>query len=174
MHPIDWMFIGCRVERAVRVNTVGTFGISSASQCWSRVAGAIGCVAQYLAGHSWAIWHMLVADDFHLEAGGQDHRFAFRCFFILCAVAGIPLSWCERESHKRKDGTFHDDAHDAPVRTNKHSVSWRFYLVSPWRLDRPSGSRQDTHGTLEPLRRKAVGGSTSRARARDTGHRHKC
>ena len=35
---------------------------------------------------------MLVADDFHL-AGGQDYRFALIAFFILCAVAGVPLSW---------------------------------------------------------------------------------
>ena len=75
---------------------------------------------------------------------------------------------CEREPNKRKDGTFHDDVYDAPQHTNKHSTSWLFDLVSPWRLDHPSGSRQDTHCTLGPLRRKAVGGSTSRARARDT------
>ena len=56
--------------------------------------------------------------------------------------------------------------------TNKHSTNWRFDLVSPWRLDHPSGSGQDTHGILGPLRRKAVGGSTSRPRARGTSHRH--
>ena len=49
---------------------------------------------------------------------------------------------CEREPNKRKDGTFHDDVYDAPPHTNKHSTSWRFDLVSPWRLDHPSGSRQ--------------------------------
>ena len=52
---------------------------------------------------------------------------------------------CEREPNKRKDGTFHDDVYDAPLHTNKHSTSWRFDLVSPSRLDHPSGSRQDTH-----------------------------
>ena len=51
--------------------------------------------------------------------------------------------------------------YDAPLHTKKHSTSWRFDLVSPWRLDHPRGSRQDTHGTLGPLRRKAVGGSTA-------------
>ena len=44
--------------------------------------------------------------------------------------------------------------------THQHaSTSWRFDVVSPWRLD---------HGTLVPLRRKTVGGST----ARDTSHRY--
>ena len=42
--------------------------------------------------------------------------------------------------------------------THQHaSTSWRFDLVSPWRLDHPSGSRQHTHGTLGPLRRKGRG-----------------
>ena len=54
--------------------------------------------------------------------------------------------------------------------THKHaSTSWRFDLLSSWRLDYPSLSRQDNHGTLGLSRRKAVGGSTSR---RDTSHRH--
>ena len=42
--PRDWHLLGCQLERGgdVFMNTVGTFGISSASYCWSRVAGAIG------------------------------------------------------------------------------------------------------------------------------------
>ena len=97
IHPDDWKFLGCRVEKggSVYVNTVGTFGISSASYYWSRVAGAIGRLAQYLAGHSSATWHMLVADDFHLEAGGRDYRFSLFAFFILCGVSGVPLSWAK-------------------------------------------------------------------------------
>ena len=54
----------------VYINTVGTFGISSASYYLSRASGAVGRLTQYLAGLSSATWHMLVADDFHLEAGG--------------------------------------------------------------------------------------------------------
>ena len=38
---------------------------------------------------------MLVADDFHLVAGGQDYRFSLFAFFILCAVSGVPLSWAK-------------------------------------------------------------------------------
>ena len=71
----------------------GIFGISSASYYWSRVSGAIGRLAQFLSGHTSATWHMLVADDFHLEAGTQDYRFTLISFFIICAVAGVPLSW---------------------------------------------------------------------------------
>ena len=75
------------------MNTVETFGISSASHFWSREAAAVGRVAQYLAGDRSATWPMLVTDDFHLEAGGQDYRFARVSLFILCAVVGVPLLW---------------------------------------------------------------------------------
>ena len=68
VHPSDRKFLGCRVREdgPIDINTVGTFGISSASDYWSRVYGAIGRLTEYLAGHSSATRHMLVADDFHL------------------------------------------------------------------------------------------------------------
>ena len=77
----------------VFVNKVGTFGVASASYWWSRVASAIGRLAQYCVGRAAHTWHMLVADDFHLEAGGKEYRPALVVFFVLCAVAGVPLSW---------------------------------------------------------------------------------
>ena len=42
IHPGCWVY----------VNKVGTFGIASASYLWSRVASAIGRIAQYIPGHS--------------------------------------------------------------------------------------------------------------------------
>ena len=39
------------------------------------------------------MWHLLVADDFHLEAGGPQYRPALLVFFVLCVVTGFPLSW---------------------------------------------------------------------------------
>ena len=36
---------------------------------------------------------MLVADDYHLEAGGEEYRFALMTFFIICSIVGVPLSW---------------------------------------------------------------------------------
>ena len=70
--PRDWHLLGCQLERGedVFINTVGTFGITSASYCWSRVSPAIGRLAQYLASDQADTWHMVVADDNHLEAGG--------------------------------------------------------------------------------------------------------
>ena len=42
--PRDWHLLGCQVTpgSSVYINKVGTFGISSASYYWSRVAGALG------------------------------------------------------------------------------------------------------------------------------------
>ena len=77
----------------VFVNTVGTFGIASASYYWSRVAAAVGRLAQYLAGYSCTTWHMLVADDYLLECGGRYYRRGLVLFFVLCASLGVPLAW---------------------------------------------------------------------------------
>ena len=95
IHPQDWHVIGCQVKpgEAVNVHTVGTFGVAYASYYGSRVAGAIGCVTQYSAGSKADTWHVLVADDFHLEAGGPEHRPALLAFTVVCVVAGVPLSW---------------------------------------------------------------------------------
>ena len=42
--PRDWPLLGCHVDRGadVFVNTVGTFGITSASCYWARVSSAVG------------------------------------------------------------------------------------------------------------------------------------
>ena len=45
IHPDDWHLLGCRVV-PVFVNTVGTFGVASASYFWSRVAAAVGGLLQ--------------------------------------------------------------------------------------------------------------------------------
>ena len=46
--PRDWHLLGCQVERGadVFVNTVGTFGITSASYYWSRVSSVVGRLTQ--------------------------------------------------------------------------------------------------------------------------------
>ena len=46
----DWHLLGCQVQPGgeIFVNTVGTFGVASASYYWSRVGSAIGRLCQYL------------------------------------------------------------------------------------------------------------------------------
>ena len=54
VHPSDWKFLGCRVEKggAVCVNTVGTLDISSVSHCWSRVQQP-----SVVSRRSWLVTH---------------------------------------------------------------------------------------------------------------------
>ena len=84
-HPDDWHLLGCQVSPGgdVFVNTVGTFGIASASYYWSRVAAAIGRLVQYLSAYTSTSWHMLVADDYFLESGGAEYRIGLLLFFVL-------------------------------------------------------------------------------------------
>ena len=95
VHPSDWHFLGCQITKGstVYVNTVDTFGITSASYYWNRVGAAVGRISQYVGGKSAATWHTLAADDYHLEAGGEQYRFALISFVIVCALTGVPLSW---------------------------------------------------------------------------------
>ena len=90
-----WHFLGCQVVPGgpVFINTVGTFGVASASYFWSRVATVIGRLSQHMASRSAHTWHVLVADDFHLDAAGANYPAALLHFCTLCATANVPLSW---------------------------------------------------------------------------------
>ena len=99
--PRDWHLFGCQVERGadVFVNTVGTFGITSASYYWSRVSSAVGRLTQYLASDQAETWHMVVADDFHLEctlSPGVDG--------VLCALlhGGSPTLLAQDEWRRHR------------------------------------------------------------------------
>ena len=95
--PRDWHLLGCQVTpgSSVYINKVGTFGISSASYYWSRVAGALGRLSQYLIGGKLRTWHLLVADEFHPDASGPEYRAALLLFFVLCDTCRVPLSWAK-------------------------------------------------------------------------------
>ena len=65
---------GTSLDARSYINTVGTFGVASASYYWSRMTAAIGRISQYLVGDRAQTWHMLVADDYHLESGCEEYR----------------------------------------------------------------------------------------------------
>ena len=97
--PQDWHLLGCQ-ERggfSVYVNSVVTFGVASVSYCWSRTAAALGRLSQYFGGNAARTWHIVVADDYHSEAGGPAYRSALMVFFVLCAASGVPLA-CHKTS----------------------------------------------------------------------------
>ena len=94
-HPDDWHLLGCQVSPGgdAFVNTVGTFGIASASYYWSQVAAAIGRLVQYLSAYTSSSWHMLVADDYLLESGAPvialDFFYSSYCALLLeCLYRG--------------------------------------------------------------------------------------
>ena len=106
IHPRDWHLLGCRVEAGtdVYINTVETFGVASASNYWSRVSSALGRLSQYLAAASAHTWHMVVADDYHLEAGGEHYRFALFAFFLLCCTCGCHFLGTRRQVARQLSG----------------------------------------------------------------------
>ena len=58
----------------VYLNTVGTFGIRSASYWWSRAGSALVRLAYYVVGDRAPYWNMLVADDMGIIAAGRGMR----------------------------------------------------------------------------------------------------
>ena len=68
IHPQGRQSIRRSIQKGSQVWVVGTF-VVSVSCCWSRVAGAIGRISQYLISNRIRIWHLLVAGDFSIEAG---------------------------------------------------------------------------------------------------------
>ena len=129
VHPQDWHLLGCQVTPGadVYVNTVGTFGVSSASYYWGRVASAIGRLAQYIAGDTAQTWHMLVADDYHLEAGGQSiDTTLYKAAWESCGAGEATTNaseWCSRTTSEELNSSLKEvDA----VRVSNH--------VNPFRL----------------------------------------
>ena len=95
IHPSDWHMLQSQLEPEgeVFMNTVGTFGICSASYWWSRVSTAMGRLYQYIIARYASSWVLLLADDYHIEMGGWHFRPALLVFFLLCDVVCCPLSW---------------------------------------------------------------------------------
>ena len=77
----------------VYLNTVGTFGIRSASYWWSRAGSALVRLAYYVVGDRASYWNMLVADDMGILAAGHGMRPALTIVLILAACLDVPLSW---------------------------------------------------------------------------------
>ena len=98
IHPQDWHYLGCQVNEGsdVFIQTVGTFGVSSASYVGPGLRDQLEGL-QYLAGDLYTTWHVLVADDVLLDCRGQRYRMGLIIFFVLCLTCGAPLSWGEKQ-----------------------------------------------------------------------------
>ena len=97
----DWPKLGCRArshDRVIWLNTVGTFGISSAAYWWCRLFGCIGRWVVRLMMSLWAM-QMIYVDDLHLVAAGPQKYLVLWMMIAAYEAIGTPFAY-----HKFKGG----------------------------------------------------------------------
>lgn len=90
----EWGMLGCQCDEAdehVYLNTVGTFGISSASEWWQRHFATIVRITHNLLGHANPLDLLLYSDDLEAVApGARGRRSIVLALLYMCAV-GVPF-----------------------------------------------------------------------------------
>ena len=98
---VDWPKLGSRArssDRVVWMNTVGTFGISSAAYWWSRLFGCVGRWVLRLMMSLWAM-QMIYVDDLHLVAAGPQKYLVIWMMIAALEAVGTPFAY-----HKFRGG----------------------------------------------------------------------
>ena len=103
VNKADWGLQACSLEIGsktapevtgeVLLNTVGTFGISSAGYWWGRIAAAILRGIHYIAGPSRKACILLYADDGKLCVPLSMFRQLLPILLAFFAVLDIPVKW---------------------------------------------------------------------------------
>jgi len=93
--PEDWHRLGCRARQggALYFHHRGTFGVSSASYWWGRVASAFLRLGHYVVRHSAVLWSAVLADDFKFEVTSGNFVETILILVLLGEILGIPWSW---------------------------------------------------------------------------------
>ena len=100
----DWGHLGCSAtdlppsveDQAlwpIYLNTVGTYGVASASWHWARISSLFQRIAYYSCGLAYLFRY---ADDFMALAtnrGGVRFSRPLLRFIVLCNLVGMPLKW---------------------------------------------------------------------------------
>ena len=97
----DWPKLGCKSSSASNVvwlNTVGTFGVSSATILWSRLFGCIGRWVLRILGDRWNL-QVVFVDDLHLVVTGADKYIVLWMILAAYLLVGTPFAF-----HKFKGG----------------------------------------------------------------------
>ncbi len=91
----DWGFQAARAEgdEHVYVATCGTFGVSSISYWWNRLASAVVRLGHYLTQADDELWLLLLADDFKIESSAQRPKRTVVSFLWLLDFLGIAVQW---------------------------------------------------------------------------------
>ena len=96
IQPKERGFLGCRVRPGkIWYNCVGTFGLSSASYWWSRVAGAIFRLVFALLGGDHSFDFLLFADDAEYLANNKAERFSVLLAITVALALGMPFKWAK-------------------------------------------------------------------------------
>jgi hypothetical protein len=100
----DWRHLGCAIQPKpadpaklgswkILLNTVGTYGVGSASWLWARPASLLQRMGYYTCELD-CIFRF--ADDFLLIFSGKSAKRNIRPlvrFMLLCSLLGVPLKW---------------------------------------------------------------------------------
>ena len=103
----DWGRLGCKSSRVLWLNTVGTFGVSSAAYWWTRL---FACVGRWVLRIIAFLWNMqlVYVDDLHIVTAGRD-KFATLWMIVLAWGVAVDFigyhisisSWQAGVSEKR-------------------------------------------------------------------------
>ncbi len=95
IQPEDWGLQAFKLEEegSIWCNTRGTFGVTTASFWWGRVASTTFRVLHRLWPAGALCYLLLFADDGLLLAGGEDYHKLILSLFIFLDLLEIPLSW---------------------------------------------------------------------------------
>ena len=119
VRPADWGLQACSglplgqlpgPHAEVWINTVGTYGLGSASYWWGRLGALLQRVVLYITGPAGLKWALRYADDFiFLTGGAQVWRPQLYAVLLLRAL-GVPLKWSKFRGGLRTDWIgFHFD-----------------------------------------------------------------
>ena len=91
----DWPLQACKArsdDKTVWINTVGTFGVSSASYWWTRLFSGIGRLVGYILNQQ--NWFQLVyVDDLHLTCMGKRKFLNLWVILLIYELLGTPFSY---------------------------------------------------------------------------------
>ena len=77
----------------VYVNTVGTFGFSTAGYWWGRLAAALIRCGHYVLGQNYKIRMMLIADDGKAHIPASSFRRVIPALLALFVSLGMDIKW---------------------------------------------------------------------------------
>ena len=88
----------CQTDRLpedalVYLNTVGTFGVSTAGHWWGRLAGMLGRCAHYLLGPELASWILIFADDGKVLMPVDRFKSIAPVLLAFYACIGFSIKW---------------------------------------------------------------------------------